>query len=93
VKRVLGRADPEMRDTARAIRSRPVREYAIKITLATHRNRPRHRDDEEVRALGSSPRGSQALILGAKVRDGRPRHVSCEDVRAVRCRRCGTASC
>jgi MoxR-like ATPase len=77
----------EMRDTARGIPvARPVQEYAIKITLATH---PESADAHELTRryvrFGSSPRGIQALILGAKVRalmNDRV-HVSCEDIRAV----------
>jgi MoxR-like ATPase len=77
----------EMRDTARGIPvARPVQEYAIKITLATH---PESADAHELTKkyvrFGSSPRGIQALILGAKVRalmNDRV-HVSCEDIRSV----------
>ena len=88
VKRVLQQGQIlEMRDTARAIPvARPVQEYAIKITLATHPESVQgHEMTKKYVRFGSSPRGSQALILGAKVHalmNDRV-HVSCEDVRAV----------
>ncbi|HEX7813208.1 MAG TPA: hypothetical protein VF460_14980, partial [Burkholderiales bacterium] len=88
VKRVLEQGQIlEMRDTARAIPvARPVQEYAIKITLATHPESAQAHDmTKKFVRFGSSPRGSQALILGAKVHalmNDRV-HVSCEDVRAV----------
>lgn len=88
VKRVLEQGQIlEMRDTARAIPvARPVQEYAIKVTLATHpESEHAHEMTRRYVRFGSSPRGSQALILGAKVHalmNDRV-HVSCEDVRAV----------
>ncbi len=88
VKRVLQQGQIlEMRDTARGIPvARPVQEYAIKITLATHPESDQaHEMTRRYVRFGSSPRGSQALILGAKVHalmNDRV-HVSCEDVRAV----------
>ena len=64
----------------------PVREYVIRLTLATHP----HADHapESVReyvAYGASPRGAQALELAAKVRAlmDRRLNVDFEDVRAV----------
>ncbi len=77
----------EMRETARAIPvARPVQEYAIKITLATHpESNLGHELAKKYVRFGSSPRGIQALILGAKVNalmNDRV-YVSCEDVRAV----------
>ncbi len=88
VRRVLQQGQIlEMRETARAIPvARPVQEYAIKITLATHPESAQgHEMTKKYVRFGSSPRGSQALILGAKVHalmNDRV-HVSCEDVRAV----------
>ena len=77
----------EMRETARAIPvARPVQEYAIKLTLATHpESNFGHELAKKYLRFGSSPRGIQALILGAKVNalmNDRV-YVSCEDVRAV----------
>jgi MoxR-like ATPase len=88
VKRVLEQGQIlEMRDTARAIPvARPVQEYAIKVTLATHpESSLAHEMTRKYVRFGSSPRGIQALILGAKVHalmNDRV-YVSCEDVRAV----------
>jgi len=77
----------EMRDTARAVPvSKPVMEYAIAITLATHPESDKgHAMAKKYVRFGSSPRGVQSLILGAKVNalmSGRV-HVSCEDIRTV----------
>ncbi len=77
----------EMRDTARAIPvARPVQDYAIRVTLATHPESPQaHEMSKKYVRFGSSPRGTQALILGGKVHalmNDRV-YVSCEDVRAV----------
>lgn len=88
VKRILEQGQIlEMRDTARAIPvARPVQEYAIKVTLATHpESSLAHEMTRKYVRFGSSPRGIQALILGAKVHalmNDRV-YVSCEDVRAV----------
>jgi MoxR-like ATPase len=77
----------QMRETARAIPvARPVQEYAIRLTLATHPESDQgHEGTKKYVRFGSSPRGTQALILGAKVHalmNDRV-YVSCEDVRAV----------
>ena len=77
----------EMRETARAIPvSRPVQDYAIKLTLATHPESDQaHEATRKFVRFGASPRGTQALILGAKVHallNDRV-YVSCADVRAV----------
>ena len=77
----------DMRETARAIPvARPVQDYAIKVTLATHpESNQAHEMTKKYVRFGSSPRGTQALILGAKVHalmNDRV-YVSCEDVRAV----------
>ncbi|HWQ37489.1 MAG TPA: MoxR family ATPase [Burkholderiales bacterium] len=86
--RVLEKAQIlEMRETARSIPvARPVQEYAIKLTLATHpESSLAHELAKKYVRFGSSPRGTQSLILGAKVhalRNDRV-YVACEDVRAV----------
>ena len=64
----------------------PVRDYAIRLALATRPGSPTATTlvNRYVR-YGSSPRGPQALVLGAKARalfDGRLA-AGCEDVRAV----------
>ena len=88
VSRVLQQGEIlEMRETARAIPvARPVQDYAIRVTLATHPESPQaHEMSKKYVRFGSSPRGTQALILGAKVHalmNDRV-YVSCEDVRAV----------
>ncbi|KPK26105.1 MAG: AAA family ATPase [Betaproteobacteria bacterium SG8_40] len=88
VRRVLEKEQIlEMRSTARAVPvSKPVMEYAIAITLATHPESDKgHELAKKYVRFGSSPRGVQSLILGAKVNalmSGRV-HVSCEDIRAV----------
>jgi len=76
-----------MRTIARAVPiARPVQEYAIRLTLATHPQSPFARDlvNRYVR-YGASPRGAQALVLGGKIRAllHDRRHVSCEDIRAM----------
>jgi len=88
VDRVLGQGDVlEMRETARSVPvARPVQQYAIDLTLATHPESDRATEmTRRFVRFGSSPRGTQALILGAKVNallNDRV-HVSCEDIRAV----------
>ncbi len=88
VDRVLGQGDVlEMRETARSVPvARPVQQYAIDLTLATHPESERATDmTRRFVRFGSSPRGTQALILGAKVNallNDRV-HVACEDVRTV----------
>jgi MoxR-like ATPase len=88
VRRVLQQGEIlEMRETARAIPvARPVQDYAIRVTLATHPESSQgHEMSKKYVRFGSSPRGTQALILGAKVHalmNDRV-YVSCEDVRAV----------
>ena len=77
----------DMRETVRAIPvARPVQEYAIRLTLATHpESSGGHEMAKKYVRFGSSPRGTQALILGAKVHalmNDRV-YVSCEDVHAV----------
>ena len=76
-----------MRDTARSVPiARPVQDYAIRLTLATHPDTPHaHPMTNRYVRFGASPRGTQALVIGGKVSallNGRV-HVSCEDVRAM----------
>jgi len=88
IERVLhGEEILQMRTIARAVPiARPVQEYAIRLTLATHPQSPFARDlvNRYVR-YGASPRGAQALVLGGKIRAllHDRRHVSCEDIRAM----------
>jgi MoxR-like ATPase len=76
-----------MRDTARSVPiARPVQDYAIRLTLATHPGTPHaHAMTEKYVRFGASPRGTQTLVIGGKVNallNGRV-HVSCEDIRAM----------
>jgi MoxR-like ATPase len=88
VDRVLAQGEIlEMRETAREVPvARPVQDYAIRLTLATHpESNQGHELAKKYVRFGASPRGTQALILGAKVHallHDRV-HVACEDVRAV----------
>ncbi|MFO0946316.1 MAG: AAA family ATPase [Planctomycetota bacterium] len=63
-----------------------VRDFAIRLVLATHPEGPYALDvSNKYLRLGASPRGAQAIVLAAKVRaliDGRF-NVGYEDVRAV----------
>jgi MoxR-like ATPase len=88
VERVLtGEQLMEMRRTAREVPiARPIQEYAIRLTLATHPESPYAQPivNQYVR-YGASPRGAQALVVGGKIRallENRV-HVSCEDIRAM----------
>ena len=88
VERVLGQGEVlEMRKTVRAVPiARPVQDYAIRITLATHPQPPfAHPLTMKYVRYGSSPRGAQALVVGGKIRAllNNRLHVSCEDIRAV----------
>jgi MoxR-like ATPase len=64
----------------------PVRDYAIRLVLATHpQGEFAPAETNKYIRFGSSPRGAQALILGGKVRallEGRY-NVSFEDIRKV----------
>ncbi|HZP85552.1 MAG TPA: MoxR family ATPase [Burkholderiales bacterium] len=88
VDRVLGQGEVlAMRDTARSVPvARPIQQYAVDLTLATHPESDRATEmTKRFVRFGSSPRGTQALILGAKVNallNDRV-HVACEDIRAV----------
>jgi MoxR-like ATPase len=77
----------EMRETAREVPvARPVQDYAIRLTLATHpESELGHEMARRYVRFGASPRGTQALILGAKVHAlmHDRLHVSGEDIRAV----------
>ena len=88
VQRVLDGAQiVEMRKLVRAVPiARPVQEYAVHLTLATH---PGTRQatplvNKYVR-YGASPRGAQALVLGGKIRAliNERVYVSSDDIRAM----------
>ena len=88
VQRVLAREDVlTMRDTTRSVPiARPVQDYAVRLTLATHPESPEaHAMTKRYVRFGSSPRGTQALVLGAKVHAlvHDRLHVACADIRAV----------
>src|SRR5438445_4659396 len=88
VDRVLGQGEVlEMRRTVRAVPiARPVQDYAIRITLATHPQPPyAHSMTMKYVGYGSTPRGAQALVIGGKIRALLKNrvHVSCEDIRSV----------
>ena len=89
-RRLFGSAEKIAREIKRLVRevpvAEPVRDYAIRLALATRPASPTATElvNRYVR-YGSSPRGPQALVLGAKARalfDGRLA-AGCEDVRAV----------
>jgi len=88
VNRVMGQGEVlEMRKTVRAVPiARPIQDYAIRITLATHPKPPyAHPLTMKYARYGSSPRGAQALVIGGKIRALLKNrvHVSGEDIRAV----------
>ena len=88
VDRVLGQGEVlDMRKTVRAVPiARPIQDYAIRITLATHPQPPHaHALTMKYVRYGSSPRGAQALVIGGKIRAllNNRVHVSAEDIRAV----------
>jgi MoxR-like ATPase len=88
VDRVLGQGEVlEMRKTVRAVPiARPVQDFAIRVTLATHPKPPHaHALTMKYVRYGSSPRGAQALVIGGKIRAllNNRLHVSCDDIRAV----------
>jgi MoxR-like ATPase len=77
----------EMRKTVLSVPiAKPVQDYAIRLTLATHPNSPNsHPLTNKYARFGASPRGTQALVLGGKVQallNDRV-HVATEDIRAV----------
>jgi MoxR-like ATPase len=88
VERVLQHGEIlEMRETVRGLPiARPVQDYAIRLTLATHpESEFAHEQTKRYVRFGSSPRGTQALVLGAKVHAlmNNRVHVAAEDIRAV----------
>ena len=88
VERVLGQGEVlDMRKTVRAVPiARPIQDYAIRITLATHPQPPHaHALTMKYVRYGSSPRGAQALVIGGKIRAllNNRVHVSVDDIRAV----------
>src|SRR3989440_3401506 len=88
VDRVLGQGEVlEMRRTVRAVPiARPVQDYAIRITLATHPKPPyAHSLTMKYVRYGSRPPAAPALVLGGKIRALLKNrvHVSCEDIRSV----------
>jgi len=88
VQRVLGHGEIlDMRDIARSIPvAKPVKDYAIRLTLATHpENKPCHDMVKRYVRYGSSPRGAQALLLGGKVHALMQNrvYVAGEDIRAA----------
>ncbi|HXV61263.1 MAG TPA: AAA family ATPase [Vicinamibacteria bacterium] len=87
-KAVLERGDVlEMRKTVLSVPiAKPVQDYAIRLTLATHPNSPQaHPLTNKYARFGASPRGTQALVLGGKVQAllHDRAHVACEDIRAT----------
>jgi MoxR-like ATPase len=77
----------EMKEFVRAIPvAAHVKNYAVRLVLATHPDSPYATDLARRYVLyGSSPRGAQSLVLGGKMKallDGRY-NVSFEDIRAI----------
>jgi MoxR-like ATPase len=88
VDRVLAQGEIlRMRETARSIPiARPVQDYAIRMTLATHpESEHAHELVKKYVRYGSSPRGAQALVLGGKVHALMHNrvYVAGEDIRAA----------
>ena len=88
VDRVLAQGEIlQMRETARSIPiARPVQDYAIRLTLATHpESEYAHDLVKKYVRYGSSPRGAQALVLGGKVHALMHNrvYVAGEDIRAA----------
>src|SRR5437667_9044022 len=86
---MMGQAEVlDMPKTVRPVLSaRPVQDYAIRITLATHPKPPyAHPLTMKYARYGSSPRGAQALVIGGKNRALLKNrvHVSGEGIPAVR---------
>ncbi len=76
-----------MRTTARSVPiARPVQDYAIRLTLATHPGNP-HAVEETNRYVryGAGPRAIQALVLAGKIRAllADRVHVSADDISGV----------
>ncbi|GMR24457.1 MAG: MoxR family ATPase [Acidobacteriota bacterium] len=87
-KAVLERGEVmQMRETVLSVPiAKPVQDYAIRLTLATHPSSPHaHALTNKYARFGASPRGTQALVLGGKMQallHDRV-HVACEDIRSV----------
>ena len=77
----------EMRNTVLAVPiAKPVQDYAIRLTLATHPNSTHsHPLTNKYARIGASPRGTQALVLGGKMQAllNNRVHVACEDIRSA----------
>jgi MoxR-like ATPase len=77
----------ELRKTVRSVPiARPIQEYAIHLTMATHPESPHaHSMAKKYVRFGASPRAAQAIVIGGKVRALLRGHVyvSCEDLKAV----------
>ena len=77
----------EMRHTVLAVPiAKPVQDYAIRLTLATHPNSTHsHPLTNKYARFGASPRGTQALVLGGKMQAllNNRVHVACEDIRSA----------
>lgn len=77
----------EMRNTVLAVPiAKPVQDYAIRLTLATHPNSTHsHPLTNKYARFGASPRGTQALVLGGKMQAllNNRVHVACEDIRSA----------
>ncbi|HVS15069.1 MAG TPA: MoxR family ATPase [Thermoanaerobaculia bacterium] len=77
----------ELRHTVRSLPVvHEVRDYAIRLVLATHPDRPQAPGPvKRYVRFGASPRGAQALILGAKVRalSNDRAHVAADDIAAL----------
>ena len=77
----------QMRETVLSVPiAKPVQDYAIRLTLATHPNSTQAHDlTNKYARFGASPRGTQALVLGGKMLAllNDRIHVSCEDIRSV----------
>ena len=88
VKTVLDRGEVmQMSETVLSVPiAKPVQDYAIRLTLATHPNSTHaHALTNKYARFGASPRGTQALVLGGKMLAllADRVHVSCEDIRNV----------
>lgn len=77
----------QMRETVLSVPiAKPVQDYAIRLTLATHPNSTHsHALTNKYARFGASPRGTQALVLGGKMRAllNNRVHVSCEDIKSI----------
>ena len=77
----------ERRNTVLAVPiAKPVQDYAIRLTLATHPNSTHsHPLTNKYARFGASPRGTQALVLGGKMQAllNNRVHVAGEDIRSA----------